>query len=112
MYWKKSFKVSIDQALLTEVSNLVDRPSILLAQFDKNYLKLPPEVIRSTLQTHQRYFTLVDHRDRISNEFIVVTNKKDEKKIIKNGNERVVDARLSDASFFWEIDKSLNLIQA
>ena len=108
---KKSFKVSIDQALLTEVSNLVDRPSILLAQFDKNYLKLPPEVIRSTLQTHQRYFTLVDHRDRISNEFIVVTNKKDEKKIIKNGNERVVDARLSDASFFWEKDKSLNLIK-
>ena len=108
---KKSFKVSIDQNLLTEVSNLVDKPNILLAEFDKSYLKLPPEVIRSTLQTHQRYFTLVDHRDRISNEFVVVANKKDEKKVIKTGNERVVDARLSDASFFWEKDKSLNLIK-
>ena len=108
---KKSFKVFINQTLLTEVSNLVDRPNILIAQFDKNYLKLPQEVIRSTLQTHQRYFTLVDHKDRISNEFVVVANKKDEKKLIKMGNERVVDARLSDASFFWEKDKSLNLIK-
>ena len=90
---------------------MVDNPNILIAQFDKNYLKLPQEVIRSTLQTHQRYFTLVDHRDRISNEFVVVANKKDEKKLIKIGNERVVDARLSDASFFWEKDKSLNLIK-
>ena len=108
---KKSFKVFINQTLLTEVSNLVDRPNILIAQFDKNYLKLPQEVIRSTLQTHQRYFTLVDHKDRISNEFVVVANKKDQKKLIKMGNERVVDARLSDASFFWEKDKSLNLIK-
>ena len=108
---KKSFKVFINQTLLNEVSNLVDKPNVLIAQFDKNYLKLPQEVIRSTLQTHQRYFTLVDHRDRISNEFVVVANKKDEKKLIKIGNERVVDARLSDASFFWEKDKSLNLIK-
>ena len=97
--------------MLTEVSNLVDKPSVIVAQFDKNYLKLPREVIKSTLQTHQRYFTLVDHRDRISNEFVVVTNKKDEKRLIKTGNERVVEARLSDASFFWEKDKSLNLIK-
>ena len=90
---------------------MVDKPNVLIAQFDKNYLKLPQEVIRSTLQTHQRYFTLVDHRDRISNEFVVVANKRDEKKLIKIGNERVVDARLSDASFFWEKDKSLNLIK-
>ena len=54
---------------------------------------------------------MVDHRDRISNEFVVVANKRDEKKLIKIGNERVVDARLSDASFFWEKDKSLNLIK-
>ena len=108
---KKSFKFFINQTLLTEVSNLVDRPNVLIAKFDKNYLKLPQEVIRSTLQTHQKYFTLVDHRDRISNEFVVVANKKDDSKIIKIGNERVVDARLSDASFFWERDKSLNLIK-
>jgi glycyl-tRNA synthetase beta chain len=94
-----------------EVSNLVDKPRIIVAKFDKNYLKLPKEVIKSTLQSHQKYFTLIDHKGRINNEFIIVINKKDAKKLIKIGNERVVEARLSDASFFWERDKSLNLIK-
>ncbi len=111
IYKSKSCKESIDQKLLSEVSNLVDKPRIILAKFDKSYLKLPKEVIQSTLQFHQRYFTLIDHKERMSNEFVIVTNKQDKKKLIKTGNERVVEARLSDASFFWEKDKSLNLIK-
>ena len=107
----KSFEEKIDQNLLLQVSNLVDKPRIIVAKFDKNYLKLPKEVIKSTLQSHQKYFTLIDHKGRINNEFIIVINKKDAKKLIKIGNERVVEARLSDASFFWERDKSLNLIK-
>ena len=107
----RSCKEFIDQSLLTEVSNLVDKPRIILGKFDKNYLKLPKEVIKSTLQFHQRYFTLIDYKEQISNEFIIVTNKQDTKKFIREGNERVVEARLSDASFFWEKDKSLNLIK-
>ena len=107
----KSFEEKIDQNLLLEVSNLVDQPRIIVAKFDKNYLKLPKEVIKSALQSHQKYFTLIDHKGRINNEFIIVINKKDAKKLIKIGNERVVEARLSDASFFWERDKSLNLIK-
>ena len=107
----KSFEEKIDQNLLLEVSNLVDQPRIIVAKFDKNYLKLPKEVIKSTLQSHQKYFTLIDYKGRINNEFIIVINKKDAKKLIKIGNERVVEARLSDASFFWERDKSLNLIK-
>ena len=107
----KSFEEKIDQNLLLEVSNLVDKPRIIVAKFDKNHLKLPKEVIKSTLQSHQKYFTLIDHKSRINNEFIIVINKKDAKKLIKIGNERVVEARLSDASFFWERDKSLNLIK-
>ena len=107
----KSFKENVDKSLLLEVSNLVDKPTIVQAKFDKSYLKLPSEVIKSTLQFHQKYFTLTDNKDRISNEFILVANKKDTKKLIKIGNESVVDARLSDASFFWEKDKSLNLIK-
>ena len=107
----KSFEEKIDQNLLLEVSNLVDKPRIIVAKFDKNYLKLPKEVIKSTLQSHQKYFTLIDDKGRINNEFIIVINKKDVKKFIKIGNERVVEARLSDASFFWERDKSLNLIK-
>ena len=107
----KSCKEDVDQSLLFEVCNLVDSPRVIVASFDKNYLKLPKEIIKSTLQTHQKYFTLVDKKDQILNEFIIVTNNKDEKKIIKTGNERVVEARLSDASFFWERDRSLNLIK-
>ena len=101
----------IDQPLLLEVSNLVDKPRIIIAKFDKNYLKLPKEIIKSTLQSHQRYFTLIDKKGRIMNEFIIVANKKDVNQLIRQGNERVVEARLSDASFFWERDKSLNLIK-
>ena len=108
---KKSCKETINQSLLTEVSNLVDKPNIITATFDKSYLELPKEIIRSTLQTHQRYFTLVDLKDRMLNEFIIVANNKDEKKLIKTGNERVVEARLSDANFFWNRDKSFNLIK-
>ena len=107
----KSFEEKIDQNLLLEVSNLVDKPRIIVAKFDKNSLKLPKEVIKSVLQSQQKYFTLIDHKGRINNEFIIVINKKDAKKLIKIGNERVVEARLSDASFFWERDKSLNLIK-
>ena len=101
----------IDQNLLLEVSNLVDKPRIIIAQFDKRYLKLPKEVIKSTLQFHQKYFILIDNKNQIRNDFIIVTNKQDSKKLIKLGNERVVEARLSDASFFWEKDKSQNLIK-
>ena len=107
----KSCQSIIDQPLLLEVSNLVDSPRIIIAKFDKIYLKLPKEVIKSTLQNHQRYFTLIDNKERMTNEFIIVANQHDKNKFIKLGNERVVEARLSDASFFWEKDKSLNLIK-
>ena len=107
----KFYKESIDKSLLTEVANLVDKPSVIVAKFDENYLKLPKEIIKSTLQSHQRYFTLIDQKDRMRNEFLIVTNNKDDKKLIKIGNERVVEARLSDARFFWEKDRSLNLIK-
>ena len=107
----KSCKESVDRSLLFEVTNLVDKPRVIVAKFDKDYLKLPKEIIKSTLQSHQRYFTLTDQKERMINEFIIVTNNKDDKKFIKTGNERVVEARLSDASFFWERDRSLNLIK-
>ena len=57
IYKDKSCQGSINQSLLLEVSNLVDKPRVIIAKFDKSYLKLPSEVIKSTLQTHQRYFT-------------------------------------------------------
>ena len=68
-------------------------------------------IIISTLQNHQRYFPILDKKDEITNFFLVVTNKKDTNNLIKDGNKRVVEARLADAKFFWDKDKSKNLIK-
>jgi len=83
----------------------------LLGEFNKDYLKIPQEIIISTLETHQRYFPLFDNRENLTNYFFIVANKADDKNFIKKGNKRVVEARLSDAKFFWEKDKSKNLIK-
>ena len=107
----KNFKNSYDEKLLKEVINIVEDPHVLLIEFNKRYLELPKEVIISTLQNHQRYFPIFDSKEQITNNFFVVINKKDENNVIKEGNKRVVEARLSDAKFFWEKDKSKNLIK-
>ena len=91
--------------------NITDNPNILFINFDRSYLEIPGEIIISTLQRHQRYFPLFNLKDKLSNFFLVFANKKDEKNLIKEGNKRVVEARLSDAKFFWEKDKSQNLIK-
>ena len=107
----KNFQIKYDVKLLKEVTNIVDDPHILLIDFSKKYLELPKEIIISTLQHHQRYFPVFDKKDSLTNFFLVVTNKKDTRSIIKEGNKRVVEARLSDAKFFWDKDKSKNLIK-
>ena len=107
----KNFQIKYDIKLLKEVTNIVDDPHILLIDFSKKYLELPKEIIISTLQHHQRYFPVFDKKDSLTNFFLVVTNKKDTRSIIKEGNKRVVEARLSDAKFFWDKDKSKNLIK-
>ncbi len=107
----KNFNNYYDSKLLEEVTNIVEDPHVLLVDFDKKYLELPKEVIISTLQNHQRYFPIFDKKDEIKNFFLVVVNKKDINNIIKDGNKRVVEARLSDAKFFWDKDKSKNLIK-
>ena len=63
------------------------------------------------MQNHQKYFPTFDNKGNIMNEFLVVSNKKDQKGLIKIGNERVVEARLTDAEFFWQKDKSQNLVK-
>tara|TARA_B100001559_G_C16492892_1_gene619271 strand:+ start:708 stop:2762 length:2055 start_codon:yes stop_codon:yes gene_type:complete len=107
----KNFSRDFNDKLLDEVVNLVEDPNILLIDFNKKYLELPSEIIISTLQNHQKYFPLFDSKKKLSNYFLVVVNKADNKNIIKNGNKRVVEARLSDAKFFWDKDKSFNLIK-
>ena len=107
----KNYKEKYNENLLEEVVNIVENPNVLLVHFDKEYLKIPEEIIISTLEKHQRYFPIFDSRDRLTNYFFVVANKKDENKIITEGNKSVVEARLSDAKFFWEKDRSKNLIK-
>ncbi len=107
----KQYKERINKNLLEEVVNIVEDPNLLHVSFNKNYLKIPQEIIISTLEKHQRYFPIFDSRERLTNNFFVVANKKDEKKFITEGNKRVVEARLADAKFFWDKDRSKNLIK-
>jgi len=107
----KNFKNKFDKKLIEEVVNLVEDPNILFINFDKKYLEMPEEIIISTLQKHQKYLPLFDSKDSLTNFFLVVANKEDSNNLIKNGNRRVVEARLSDANFFWKKDKSKNLIK-
>ncbi|MDC3342487.1 glycine--tRNA ligase subunit beta, partial [Candidatus Pelagibacter sp.] len=72
---------------------------------------IPKEILMITMQHHQKYFPTFDKKGNITNEFLVVTNKHDKGGLIKLGNERVVEARLSDAEFFWQKDKSQNLVK-
>ena len=107
----KQYKQNINLKLLEEVVNIVEDPNLLHISFSKNFLEIPKEIIISTLEKHQRYFPIFDSRDRLINYFFVVANKKDEKRLITQGNKRVVEARLADAKFFWDKDRSKNLIK-
>ena len=108
---KKNIKIESNPKLLNEIVDLTDQPNVILCEFDRKFLNIPKEILTITMQHHQKYFPTFDKKGNITNEFLVVTNKKDTKGFIKLGNERVVDARLSDAEFFWQKDKSQNLVK-
>ena len=108
---KKNLNINDNPRLLDEVVNLVDSPNILLCNFDKKFLSIPQEILTLTMQSHQKYFPTFDNKNEITNEFLIVSNKKDHKGLIKLGNERVIEARLSDAEFFWKKDKTKNLVK-
>jgi len=107
----KSYLENFNEKLMEEVVNITENPSVILADFDKEYLSIPEEIIISTLQRHQRYFPLFDSKNRLTNNFLIVSNKPDTQNIIREGNKRVILARLSDAKFFWDKDKAKNLIK-
>ena len=108
---KKNLKINIDKKLLIEVSGIVEKPRIIFCSFDKKFLKIPKEIIVITMQHHQKYFPTFDHKENLTNSFFVVADNSDKKGLIKLGNERVVDARLSDAEFFWKKNKSQSLVK-
>ena len=108
---KKGLKIHENPKLMDEVIDLVDNPNVLLCKFNRKFLSVPKEILTLTMESHQKYFPTFNDKDEITNEFLIVTNKKDQKGLIKIGNERVVDARLSDAEFFWNKDKTQNLVK-
>ena len=108
---KNNFIIEPNNKLLDEVTDIVEQPNVIVCKFDQKFLNIPKEILIITMQHHQKYFPTFDKKGKITNEFLVVANNKDTKGYIKLGNERVVEARLSDAQFFWEKSKSQNLVK-
>jgi glycyl-tRNA synthetase beta chain len=100
----------IEEALLDEVTALVEWPVPIAGQFEQRFLSLPREVVIATVQDHQRYFAVQGADGKLSGWFVTVSNieSRDPSKV-REGNERVVRPRLSDAAFFWEQDRKLTL---
>ncbi|TCT02593.1 glycine--tRNA ligase subunit beta [Aquabacter spiritensis] len=101
-----------DEALLDEISGLVEWPVVLMGVFEAAFLDIPDEVIRATIRANQKCFVLRDPRTgRLANRFILVSNlaASDGGAQIVAGNGRVIRARLSDAKFFWDTDRRTKL---
>jgi glycyl-tRNA synthetase beta chain len=99
-----------DDALLDEVTALVERPNVLLCQFEPEYLSVPPECLILTMKANQKYFPLLDGQGALTNKFLVVSNiSPEDPSAVIQGNERVVRPRLADAKFFFDQDRKKTL---
>ncbi|MCY3769198.1 MAG: glycine--tRNA ligase subunit beta [Gammaproteobacteria bacterium] len=100
----------LDAPLLEEVTGLVEWPVSVLGRYDDRFLKLPVEVLTSTMNRHQKYFHLVNGKNEPVPLFVAVSNLKSRAPArVRQGNERVLRARLSDADFFFEADQKVPL---
>ena len=107
----RKLKKKLNEKLLDEVVDLVEKPNVLVGKFDKSFLNIPKEILITSMQQHQKYFPLFNQEDNLTNVFIIVANLEDKKGLVKIGNERVISARLSDAKFFWEKNKAQSLVK-
>ncbi len=99
-----------DEALLDEVTGLVERPNVLACQFDAQFLDVPSECLILTMKANQKYFPLVDADGRLTRHFLVVSNiRPADPSHIVEGNQRVVRPRLADAKFFFDQDRKKTL---
>lgn len=103
--------VKDDPALLDEVTGLVEWPVVYMGAIDDAFMDVPPEVLITSMKSHQKYFSCLDSGGKLANRFIVVANTEttDGGKQVVAGNERVLRARLSDAKFFWDQDRKTSL---
>lgn len=99
-----------DEELLDQVIYLVEYPSAVAGTFSKEFLKVPKEVLITSMRSHQRYFSIVDSEGKLMPGFITINNTlTDDPSVVVKGNERVLRARLSDARFFFEEDQKVKL---
>ena len=99
-----------DEALLDEVTGLVERPNVLVCSFEEQFLAVPQECLILTMKANQKYFPLLDATGRLSNQFLVVSNiSPEDASAVIGGNERVVRPRLADAKFFFDQDRKRTL---
>ncbi len=99
-----------DDALLDEVTALVERPNVLICEFEKQFLDVPQECLILTMKANQKYFPLLDAAGKLTNQFLVVSNiRPDDASFVIGGNERVVRPRLADAKFFFDQDRKKTL---
>ncbi len=99
-----------DEALLDEVTALVERPNVLTCQFETEFLDVPQECLILTMKANQKYFPLLDAQGKLTNRFLVVSNiRPDDASAVIGGNERVVRPRLADAKFFFDQDRKKTL---
>jgi glycyl-tRNA synthetase beta chain len=103
--------VAPDEGLLDEVTGLVEWPVVLSGAIDQQFMDVPPEVLTTSMRTHQKYFATTDATGALAPRFVVVANMatSDGGAAVIAGNERVLRARLSDAKFFWEQDRRVRL---
>jgi len=95
-----------DDALLDEVTALVERPNVLVGQFEESFLEVPQECLILTMKANQKYFPLLDAKGRLTNRFLIVSNiRPADASAVIGGNERVVRPRLADAKFFFDQDR-------
>ena len=107
---KQNLKPIDDDALLDEVTALVERPNVLLGQFEEIYLEVPQECLILTMKANQKYFPLLDKNDKLTNKFLIVSNiSPSDPSFVIGGNERVVRPRLADAKFFFDQDRKKTL---
>lgn len=99
-----------DEALLDEVTALVERPNVLIGRFEPEFLAVPQECLILTMKANQKYFPLLDAAGKLSNQFLVVSNiRPADPSAVIGGNERVVRPRLADAKFFYDQDRKRSL---
>jgi glycyl-tRNA synthetase beta chain len=99
-----------DEALLDEVTALVERPNVLICQFEEQFLDVPQECLILTMKANQKYFPLLDAAGKLTNKFLVVSNiQPEDASFVIGGNERVVRPRLADAKFFFDQDRKKTL---